>query len=58
LEEYKKTSKKYKNVDTHPQGINLMMMKIQSKSRFYYYRLVRVLRGIFRRVRLLFGADR
>ena len=58
LEEYKKTSKKYKNVDIHPQGINLTMMKIQSKSRFYYYKLIRMIRGIFRRIRLLFGGER
>ena len=58
LEEYKKTSKKYKNVDVHPQGINLMMRKIQSKSRFYYYKSVRLIRGVFRRIRLLFGGER
>ena len=58
LEEYKKTSKKYKNVDVYPQGFVLTMMKIQSKSRFYFYKLTRMIRGIFRRIRLMFGAQR
>ena len=58
LEEYKKTSKKYKNVDVYPSGINLMLMKIQSKSRFYLYKGIRLCRGILRRCRLLLGAER
>ena len=58
LEEYKKTSKKYKNVDVYPQGFVLTMMKIQSKSRFYFYKLTRMIRGIFRRIRLMLGAQR
>ena len=58
LEEYKKISKKYKNVDIYPSGMNLMFMKIQSKSRFYLYKGIRICRGILRRCRLLLGAER
>ena len=57
LEEYKKTSKKYQRVDVHPQGITLLMMKIQSKGRFYLYKGIRICRGILRRVRLLLGIE-
>lgn len=58
LEEYKKTSKKYKNVDVYPSGLNLTLMKIQSKSRFYLYKGIRLCRGVLRRARLLLGAER
>lgn len=58
LEEYKKTSKKYKNVDVYPQGITLMTMKIQSKVRFYFYKFIRICRAILRKIRLLFGGER
>lgn len=58
LEEYKKTSKKYKNADVYPSGLNLTLMKIQSKSRFYLYKGIRLCRGILRRARLLLGAER
>ena len=55
LEEYKKTSKKYKNVDVHPQGMDLFLMQIQSKSRFYFYQTQRLFRAVLRKVRLLCG---
>ena len=55
LEEYKKSSKKYKNVDVHPQGVELMMMKLQSKSRLYFYQTQRFFRSVLRKVRLLVG---
>lgn len=58
LEEYKKNSKKYKNADVYPSGLNLTLMKIQSKSRFYLYKGIRLCRGILRRARLLLGAER
>lgn len=58
LEEYKKTSKKYKNVDVYPQGITLTMMKIQSKSRFYFYKLTRICRAVLRKIRLMLGKER
>lgn len=58
LAEYKKTSKKYKNVDVYPSGLNLTLMKIQSKSRFYLYKGIRLCRGVLRRARLLLGAER
>ena len=57
LEEYKKTSKKYKKADVHPQGMDLLMMKIQSKSRFYFYQTQRVFRAVLRRLRLLSGKN-
>ena len=57
LEEYKKTSKKYKNVDVHPQGMDLFLMQIQSKSRFYFYQTQRLFRAVLRRVRLLTGKN-
>ncbi|MBR5597751.1 MAG: glycosyl transferase [Lachnospiraceae bacterium] len=58
LEEYKKTSKKYKNVDVYPEGMALVFMKIQSKSRFYFYKGIRLCRGVLRKIRLLLGAKR
>ena len=58
LEEYKKKSKKYKNVDVYPQGLTLTMMKIQSKSRFYFYTMIRIWRAVLRKVRLLMGKER
>ena len=58
LEEYKKTSKKYKNVDIHPQGISLLMMNIQSKGRFYLYKGIRLFRGVLRRCRLLLNIEK
>ena len=58
LEEYKKTSKKYKNVDVYPQGMTLLTMKIQSKVRFYFYKFIRICRGVLRKLRLLFGGER
>ena len=54
----KLSSKKYKNVDVHPQGMNLLMMKIQSKSRFYFYQMTRIGRAVLRRIRLLLGGER
>ena len=57
LEEYKKTSKKYRNVDIHLKGMDLFMMKIQSKSRFYFYQTQRFVRAVLRRVRLLTGKN-
>lgn len=58
LEEYKKKSKKYKNVDVYPQGMTLLTMKIQSKVRFYFYKFIRICRGVLRKIRLLLGKER
>ena len=58
LEEYKKNSKKYKNVDMYPQGLTLLIMKIQSKSRFYFYTLTRICRAVLRKMRLFMGKER
>lgn len=58
LEEYKKTSKKYKNVDVYPKGMTLLTMKIQSKVRFYYYEFIRICRAVLRKIRLLLGKER
>lgn len=58
LEEYKRTSAKYKKADIHPQGITLFRMKIQSKVRYYYYKFIRLCRGALRKSRLLLGNER
>lgn len=58
LEEYKKTSKKYKNVDVHPSGLDLTMMQIQTKGRFYFYQTQRFFRAVLRKLRLLVGKSR
>lgn len=58
LEEYKRTSAKYKKADIHPTGITLCLMKLQSKLRYSYYKFIRLCRGVLRKSRLLFGKER
>ena len=55
LEEYKKTSNKYNNVDVRPQGMDFKIMQIQCKSRFYFYKTQRLYRAVLRKLRLLAG---
>ena len=57
LEEYKKTSKKYQKVDLYPKGITLFSMKLQSKSRFYYFKFIRLCRSVLRKLRLRIGKE-
>lgn len=58
LEEYKKTSKKYKNADIHPTGFSLVAMKIKSKSRYHFFNFVRLCRGVLRKLRILARMER
>lgn len=53
LEEYKKCSFKYKNLNQHPKGLQLKKMKFVSTCRFSFYQLVRILRAVRRRLCLL-----
>ncbi len=53
LEEYKRTSSKYRNVNVKPEGMKLFLMKIRAKSLFAWARLGKYKRGFIRRVRAL-----
>lgn len=55
LEEYKRTSIKYKNKNVYPHGLTLLVMKIGSKARFYFYQGIRIWRAVLRKIRLLLG---
>ena len=53
LEEYKKSSSKYRNLNQAPKGLQLKKMKFVSTCRFSFYQLVRILRAVRRRLFLL-----
>lgn len=53
LEEYKRSSKNYKNLNVKPDGIRLNLMKIQAWMRYKTYHAVRLLRAVKRKLRLL-----
>ena len=53
LEEYKKTSPKYKNLNQRPKGLQLKKMELISSCRFYFYQMIRILRAVKRRIRML-----
>ena len=53
LEKYKKTSKRYQKLNQHPQGPELLNMKIQSKLRYYFYQGLRKYRALLRKIRML-----
>lgn len=55
LEEYKKTSSKYKKLNQRPTGWELKKMELVSSCRFRFYQLVRILRAVKRRLRMLLG---
>lgn len=53
LEEYKKSSSKYRNLNQPPKGLQLKKMEFVSTCRFSFYQLVRILRAVRRRLFLL-----
>lgn len=53
LEEYKKSSSKYRNLNQPPKGLQLKKMEFVSTCRFSFYQLVRILRTVRRRLFLL-----
>ena len=50
LEEYKKSSSKYRSLNQTPKGLQLKKMKFVSTCRFSFYQLVRILRAVRRRL--------
>ena len=50
LEEYKKSSSKYRNLNQAPKGLQLKKMEFVSTCRFSFYQLVRILRAVRRRL--------
>lgn len=54
LERYKKSSDKYRKKNIYPTGLSLLLMKISSKTRFYFYQGIRIWRAVLRKLRLLF----
>ncbi len=50
LEEYKKSSSKYRNLNQPPKGLQLKKMEFVSTCRFSFYQLVRILRAVRRRL--------
>lgn len=52
LEEFKKKSKAYRNINVPPTGIKVSIWKLIVKYRFLKYRMDRIVRGVFRRLGL------
>ncbi len=50
LQEYKKSSSKYRNLNQPPKGLQLKKMEFVSTCRFSFYQLVRILRAVRRRL--------
>lgn len=53
LEEYKRKSREYRNLNIAPSGIKAGLWRIVVKLRFMKYRMTRILRGVLRRLKLI-----
>ncbi|MCI5585200.1 MAG: glycosyl transferase [Lachnospiraceae bacterium] len=58
LEEYKRTSKTYSRLNQQPEGLTLMKMKIECKTRYTLYQMQRIYRSVIRKLRLAGGRER
>ncbi len=54
LAQYKKTSKRYKNLNVRPTGLKLGIMKLEAKTRFGIHRIIRLIRSARRKLRIAF----
>ena len=55
LEDYKKTSPRYKALNQKPKGIPVTMMRAKAAFRLAYHRALRLFRGLKRKIRLKFN---
>lgn len=53
LENYKKTSSRYKKLNCRPNGMTLFFEKLKSKVRYILHRMLRLSRGAIKKLRLL-----
>lgn len=56
LEEWKSSSKIYKNRNTRPTGLKLTVYRMISEYKMKKHRLIRLSRGLLRKIRIKFGA--